>query len=625
MKINQIKNVVLPLLLLFCLIGCSEDKEPQTYPPTLVTNSAAELTRFEALLSGSVVPHANSVVKAEVFFLFAKGNTLVDAEEFTATPDNTTEGRYVCTIDGLTPGNEYCYSICARSGGSIAKGEVIKFETLSSTAPVPAATIATNINENGALLSSDITDNGGQNVTQRGFAYKVYQEGMPEPTTSDKTRSVSLEAETFSVQISDLQAKTKYIVRAFAINKAGTGYGEAVTFTTEELKIPQLTCSMGTVTAFAATPSATVSTNGGFKLTEYGFCWSTESQVPTIENLKTVTGNSETCGFWPGEIWLAYEATGEEKFKTAALIQVDSFADRIARKVEVDHHDMGFLYSPTCVAAWKLVGSEKGKNAAIAAADQLLTRYQPSGRFLQAWGTMDDPGNYRYIIDCMLNVPLLYWAAQVTGSDHYREIAAAHTATTLANSFRPDGSTYHTFFMNPDGTPKGGRTCQGYKDDSFWARGQAWGVYGSAIGYTYTHDEKFLDVFRKALEFYLSRLPEDMIPCWDMLFAPESGEPRDSSSAAIVACGLLEAAKYVDETEAAQWRTLARQMLASLAANYAVKPGTLGSGQLLHGTYSKKSPYNTCTPEGVDECTSWGDYFYMEALTRLTKDWEMYW
>ena len=98
MKINQIKNVVLPLLLLFCLIGCSEDKEPQTYPPTLVTNSAAELTRFEALLSGSVVPHANSVVKAEVFFLFAKGNTLVDAEEFTATPDNTTEGRYVLSL-----------------------------------------------------------------------------------------------------------------------------------------------------------------------------------------------------------------------------------------------------------------------------------------------------------------------------------------------------------------------------------------------------------------------------------------------------------------------------------------------------------------------------------------------
>ena len=343
-------------------------------------------------------------------------------------------------------------------------------------------------------------------------------------------------------------------------------------------------------------------------------CKQVETNLPLYtwqcQNHSSVNGiypgcpNDEwTCGFWPGEIWLAYEATGGEQFKKAALVQVDSFDDRIARKVVVDHHDMGFLYSPSCVAAWKLVGSEKARDAAIAAADQLLTRYQPSGRFLQAWGTMDDPDNYRFIIDCMLNVPLLYWATEVTGDEKYRDIAAAHTATCLANSFRPDGSTYHTFYMNPDGTPKGGRTCQGYRDDSFWARGQAWGVYGSAIGYTYTHDEKFLDVFRKALDFYLSRLPEDLIPCWDMIFAPESGEPRDSSSAAIVACGLLEAAKYAAPDEAEQWRTLARQMLASLVDHYAVKPGTLGSGQLLHGTYSKKSPYNTCTPEGVDECT----------------------
>lgn len=332
-----------------------------------------------------------------------------------------------------------------------------------------------------------------------------------------------------------------------------------------------------------------------------------------------------TCGFWPGEIWLAYEFTGEAKFRDAAMTLVDSFRDRIERKVEVDHHDMGFLYSPTCVAAYKLTGSESARRAAIAAADQLLTRYQPSGGFLQAWGRMDDPGNYRYIIDCMLNVPLLYWASDTTGDSHYREIAARHTATCLANSFRPDGSTYHTFFMNPDGTPKGGRTCQGYRDDSFWARGQAWGIYGSAIGYTYTRDPKFLDVFRKALAFYLTRLPDDLVPCWDMIFTPEDGEPRDSSSAAIVACGLLEAAKYVQPEEAEAWRLLAGQMLRSLYENYAVKHAAPGSGQLLHGTYSKKSPYNTCTPEGVDECTSWGDYFYMEALTRLTKDWEMYW
>lgn len=293
----KIKNAALILLLLACLTNCSEDKEPQTYPPTLVTNTAADLTRFEATLSGSVVPHANSIAKAEVFFLFAKGATLDDAEERAATPDNTTEDRYVCTVEGLTPGTEYCYSICARSGGSTARGELIQFETLSSTSPVPAATLVEQVSESGALLSSDITDNGGQNITQRGFAYKVYQEGMPEPTTSDKTRTVSLSAETFSAQLSDLQAKTTYIVRSYAINRAGTGYGESVTFTTGELKIPQLTCEMGAVTAFAATPTATVSTNGGYELTEYGFCWSTENQVPTIENLKTVTGTDETASF----------------------------------------------------------------------------------------------------------------------------------------------------------------------------------------------------------------------------------------------------------------------------------------------------------------------------------------
>ena len=346
----------------------------------------------------------------------------------------------------------------------------------------------------------------------------------------------------------------------------------------------------------------------------------------SVNNIYPGCANNQwTCGFWPGEIWLAYEATGEEKFKTAALIQVDSFADRIARKVEVDHHDMGFLYSPTCVAAWKLVGSETGKNAAIAAADQLLTRYQPSGRFLQAWGTMDDPDNYRYIIDCMLNVPLLYWAAQVTGSDHYREIAAAHTATTLANSFRPDGSTYHTFFMNPDGTPKGGRTCQGYKDDSFWARGQAWGVYGSAIGYTYTHDEKV----PRGVPQSTGVLPFPSARGYDPLLGYGLCAGKRRTPGFLLRChrGLRPAGSsqvcgrnrscpvaHAGPADAGQ----PRRKLRGKARHPGLRPAAARHLQ-------QKSPYNTCTPEGVDECTSWGDYFYMEALTRLTKDWEMYW
>ncbi len=335
-----------------------------------------------------------------------------------------------------------------------------------------------------------------------------------------------------------------------------------------------------------------------------------------------------TCGFWPGEVWLAYERTGEDAFRSTALTLVESFLARIENKVAVDHHDMGFLYSPSCVAAYKLTGSEAGRRAAILAARQLCTRFQEKGQFIQAWGAMGVADNYRYIIDCLLNVPLLYWASEETGEEGFADIAHRHVATCLAHSIRPDGSTYHTFFMDPvTGGPVRGATCQGYRDDSCWARGQAWGVYGTALSYRYAKKSEYLNAFRRVLGYYLERLPSDMVPYWDMTFGDENGagEPRDSSSASIVACGLLEAAKYVPQQEAEQWRTLAGQMLKSIADGYAVQNGPEGVGLVRHGTYSKKSPYNTCTPEGVDECVSWGDYFYMEALTRYLKDWKLYW
>ncbi len=341
---------------------------------------------------------------------------------------------------------------------------------------------------------------------------------------------------------------------------------------------------------------------------------------PSCENVQW------TCGFWPGEIWLAWERTGDAAFKDAGLALVDSFLRRIEERIEVEHHDMGFLYSPSCVAAYKLTGSEAGRRAALLAAEQLCARFQEKGSFFQAWGPLGAPDNYRYIIDCLLNLPLLYWASAETGNTRFAELARRHTATCLAHSIRPDGSTYHTFFMDPaTGEAVGGRTCQGYRDDSCWARGQAWGVYGTALSYTYERKPEYLDAFRRVLGYYLERLPEDMVPYWDMTFTSGTEEPRDSSSASIVACGLLEAAKHAGAEEARAWRTLAAQMLCSVAERYAVKEGPPGVGLVRHGTYSKKSPYNSCTPEGVDECVSWGDYFYMEALTRYISDWKMYW
>lgn len=231
-----------------------------------------------------------------------------------------------------------------------------------------------------------------------------------------------------------------------------------------------------------------------------------------------------------------------------------------------------------------------------------------------------------FIIDCLLNLPLLFWASETTGNLEYRRKAELHLDTCLRNSFRQDGSTFHTFYMDPQtGAPVRGVTCQGYRDDSAWARGQAWAIYGTALAYRYTGDPRCVELFRKAVRFYAERLPKDLVPYWDLIFGDGSGEPRDSSSAAIAACGLLEMAPFLPEEEAAGCRDFAARMVKSLADNYAVKPGERSNGLLLHGTYSKKSPYNTCTPEGVDECVVWGDYFYMEALTRLARDWTPYW
>lgn len=339
------------------------------------------------------------------------------------------------------------------------------------------------------------------------------------------------------------------------------------------------------------------------------------------------TGNEDwTTGFWTGEIWLAYEHTGDERLKKAGKIQIESFLKRINEKEGVDHHDMGFLYSPSCVAGYKLTGDEKGREAAVKAADQLITRYHPVGEFIQAWGPMDQPENYRLIIDCLLNLPLLFWASGETGDEQYKRVAQKHIHTAVSNVIRPDYSTWHTYYFDMvTGAPDHGATCQGYRDGSAWARGQAWGVYGMAVAYRYTKQEQYIELFKKVTGYYLDHLPEDLVPYWDLEFTDGSSEPRDSSSASIAACGMLEMAKYLDEKDAQYYIGTAKKILKSVKDHYAVKSAAESNGLVLHSTYSNHSPYNTCNHYGVDECNIWGDYFYMEALTRLAKKWNPYW
>lgn len=333
-----------------------------------------------------------------------------------------------------------------------------------------------------------------------------------------------------------------------------------------------------------------------------------------------------TTGFWTGALWLGYEHTHNPKLKETALMQVESFFARIRDKINVDHHDMGFLYTPSCVAAYRLTGSETGKKAALMAADNLLRRFREKGQFFQAWGALEDQDNYRLIIDCLLNMPLLFWASEVTGDSKYQEHAARHIQTAMQCIIRPDDSTYHTFYFDPDtGRPVKGVTCQGNRDGSAWARGQAWGIYGAAYAYSKIKDAAYLDIFKRVTQYFLTHLPSDLIPYWDFDFDDGSAEPRDSSSSVIAACGMLEMAKYLPEEESKDYIRTAAQLILPLIEHCAVTDCHKSNGLLLHGTYSRKTPTNTCTNGGVDECTTWGDYFYLEALTRLTSDWTPYW
>ena len=228
---------------------------------------------------------------------------------------------------------------------------------------------------------------------------------------------------------------------------------------------------------------------------------------------------SWTTGFWTGEIWLAYEKTRDERLKKTGDIHVQSFLDRIVNKIEVAHHDMGFLYSPSCVAAYKLTGNEDAKKAAVLAAENLISRFQEKGQFIQAWGELGAEDNYRLIIDCLLNVPLLYWATEVTGDPKFKDIGERHVKTAMKYVIRPDHSTYHTFFFDPaTGLPKKGVTHQGYRDGSAWGRGQSWGVYGAALSYANLKDPEYLEIFEKLTEFFLTHLPKNLVPYWDFDF-----------------------------------------------------------------------------------------------------------
>ena len=329
-----------------------------------------------------------------------------------------------------------------------------------------------------------------------------------------------------------------------------------------------------------------------------------------------------TDGFWTGLLWLCYEYTGDDAFKNLALKNVDSFLNRVEKRIELDHHDLGFLYSLSCVAGYKLTGSAEGRKAGLLAADKLMERFQEKGGFIQAWGELGARDNYRLIIDCLLNIPLLHWAFLETGNPVYRNAAVRHYEAACNNVIRDDASAYHTFYFDPGtGEPLKGVTRQGYSDDSAWARGQAWGIYGIPLNYRYVKDDSAFNLFKGMTNYFLNRLPEDEVCYWDLIFTDGSEQPRDSSAAAIGVCGIHEMLKYLPEVEPDKdtYRHAMHCILRSLMERYTAPEIKPGNPVLLHGVYSWHSG------KGVDEGNIWGDYYYMEALMRFYKDWNLYW
>ena len=340
-----------------------------------------------------------------------------------------------------------------------------------------------------------------------------------------------------------------------------------------------------------------------------------QGQYPIIENIEW------TDGFWTGMLWLCYEYTKDEKYRDLAMKNVASFSNRVKKRIELDHHDLGFLYSLSCVSAYKITGSELAKEAALLAADKLMERWQEKGEFLQAWGPKDSPEHYRFIIDCMMNIPLLYWASDISKNPKYAEVASLHFKTSCQYVIREDASAFHTFYMDYEtGGPSHGATRQGYSDSSAWARGQAWGIYGIPLNVRCTHNMDHIPYFKGMLHYFLNRLPKDDVCYWDLIFTDGSNQSKDSSAAAIAVCGILEMLPFLkNDPDAQVYEHAGAVILRSLMQNYANKEIKPGQAILEHGVYSWHSG------KGVDEGNIWGDYYYMEAIYRQLKQWNSYW
>ena len=334
--------------------------------------------------------------------------------------------------------------------------------------------------------------------------------------------------------------------------------------------------------------------------------------------------NNWECGMHTGLYWLAYELSGNKKFLEIAENQTKTYKERFEKKIGLDDHDVGFVYTPSCVAAYKITENEDYKNLCLDVCDYYYkTGYSQKGGFImRAWNW---PGNdgCRTMMDTMMNAPFLFWCGEQSGKKEYIEAALSQNKITEEYLVRKDGSTFHHYqFDEKTHKPLYGLTWQGHSDDSCWTRGHAWGVYGYPIAYSYCKEDYMIEVHKDITYYLLNHLADDLIPSWDLYFADDPSQPKDSSAGAIAVCGMLEMCKHLhdDAPQKKIFESASAQMLEAIIDNCTGDIGREYDGLICHVTHALPQGL------GIDECAVYGDYFYLEALMRYKNPtWNRYW
>lgn len=314
-----------------------------------------------------------------------------------------------------------------------------------------------------------------------------------------------------------------------------------------------------------------------------------------------------TNGFWPGMMWLMYVGTKNEMYKEVAE-NAEKMLDAAFEEYDHLHHDVGFMWHISSGINYRLFGGKKSRVRTSIAADMLASRYNASGKYIRAWN--EDKVGW-VIIDCMMNIPLLYWASEEYKDPRFKYIAMNHADTVMKTHIRPDGSVNHIVDLDPvTGEPKEAFGGQGYELGSSWSRGQAWAIYGYVISYIHTGKQEYLDTAKRVAHYFIANVCDDWLPKADFR-CPDEPVIYDSTAGACTACGLLEIARVVPEHEKKLYLNAAMNLLKAMEKNFC--NWTEEEQSILQmGTEAY-----FCRPQGKHAAIIYGDYYFIEAIYKL--------